>query len=67
MFFFGEGGTVGHMKCKCDVSWECGSDTEGGMAFHDLKNSLNERVDGKALAFMKPVKRRPWKNERSCG
>ena len=42
------------------------NNSDTGMAIHD-SDSLNERLDGKALAFMKQLKRRLWKHEMSYG
>ena len=42
------------------------NNSDTGMAIHE-SDSLNECLDGKALAFIKPLKRRLWKHERSYG
>ena len=51
------------MKCKAEVTQRESKNSDTGVVFLD-SDSLNERLDGEALAFMKSLKR---KHERSYG
>ena len=63
----GTRGAGGMRHENANVTQKKNSNISGsGEAFHD-SDSLAERLDGRALALMKPLKRRLWKPERSYG